>query len=319
MTIHSLKSVFEKIKDVDKWDLQVLRISSESSSTKYASRRIVLEPADELANTVRENATKYLDKDKEYLSKYVEVLDYDGTTDATRIYKLDSNNQLIAGQYTAFTDAIADPDVEADPTRFTSASVIIGSIPVNGEQCSVKLISIQKPFTHLKQKFLISSKFKIGGDITGGTYKKLDEDVLNLQNKWDVVIVRDEVYFFTMNGEKLFDMERSYRAVCNSTIEEIEHSGLISDSSMEAFKSAANRGHNPRRFVAFNRARFEALKDKEKRKQMADTFKIKLDDSGKFDANIEGAVDAIVKLLCNKGMVDPFENEAVEVFGAKPW
>ena len=53
---------------------------------------------------------------------------------------------------------------------------------------------------------------------------------------------------------------------------------------------------------------------------MSKQFNIPLDATGeKFDASVEGAAEKIVKLLCNKGMVDPFEKNAVEVDGARQW
>ena len=53
---------------------------------------------------------------------------------------------------------------------------------------------------------------------------------------------------------------------------------------------------------------------------MSKQFNIPLDATGeKFDASVEGAAEKIVKLLCKKGMVDPFEKNAVEVDGARQW
>ena len=79
-------------------------------------------------------------------------------------------------------------------------------------------------------------------------------------------------------------------------------------------------GHNPRRFVSFNEERLTALKKKAKRTSIAAKFSIPLDPaSGKFDTTVEGASEKIVKLLCNKGMLDPFDNDAVEVDGARQW
>lgn len=36
-------------------------------------------------------------------------------------------------------------------------------------------------------------------------------------------------------------------------------------------------------------------------------------DGGKFDTNQEGVTEKIVKILCDKGMVDPFESLPMEV------
>ena len=56
------------------------------------------------------------------------------------------------------------------------------------------------------------------------------------------------------------------------------------------------------------------------RKKIAKKFNIKLtDDRNLFDAREEGVSDKIVKLLCQKGMVDPFDDSPMEVSGTRKW
>lgn len=38
-----------------------------------------------------------------------------------------------------------------------------------------------------------------------------------------------------------------------------------------------------------------------------------------FDTIQPGAIDKIVKLLCDRGMVDPFDDNPMEVAGSKKW
>lgn len=134
----------------------------------------------------------------------------------------------------------------------------------------------------------------------------------------DILVVGETIYFLTLAGENLFNMARSYKAVCHQKVEEVEQADII--NGIETFKSAAETGHNPRRFIAFNESRLTALKKKNVRVAMARKFNIPLDaDGDKFDATAEGATVKIVKLLCNKGMLDPFEKTAVEVDGARQW
>ena len=40
---------------------------------------------------------------------------------------------------------------------------------------------------------------------------------------------------------------------------------------------------------------------------------------GKIDTSQEGVSEKVVKILCDKGMVDPFEDIAMEVSSAKKW
>ncbi len=310
MSIRLLKSTFENIQNQTDWSLQLLRITtSKREGTRYSSRQIVLEPDNRLTSFVHALADRYLDTDKGVLSKHTSVMDYDGTADAMTIYKLQSDHKLIAEEYAAFVAAISTPDVEADSMTFTSAYVIKGSITIDDEDIPVKLVSMQNPVTTLKHKFSFCRD--------SGKFKEINEKVLNLRLSIDIIVVDSTVYFLTMKGENLFNMERAYKAACHAAIETVEMTGLL--SGIENFKVVAGRGHNPRRFVSFNNDRLEALKNKRTRKAMARQFNIPLDAEENLDATADDAAERIVKMLCNKGMVDPFKKMPVEVSGAKPW
>lgn len=85
-------------------------------------------------------------------------------------------------------------------------------------------------------------------------------------------------------------------------------------------KKKATTGHNPRKFVSFNDHYLNKLTNVKNRKKIAKKFNIKLtDDSNLFDASEEGVPDKIVKLLCQKGMVDPFDDSPMEVSGTRKW
>ena len=149
-----------------------------------------------------------------------------------------------------------------------------------------------------------------------GIFREISEKVLSLRPTLDIIIVDDTVYFLTMAGESLFNMERSYRTICNEKIETIRGMDIMSD--YDIFSETAASGHNPRRFLAFNQGRLTALGNRTTRRAMARKFAIPLRDD-KFDTTVTGVSEKIVKLLCNRGMVDPFEDSAVEVAGAKRW
>lgn len=51
---------------------------------------------------------------------------------------------------------------------------------------------------------------------------------------------------------------------------------------------------------------------------MARKFNIPLD-GDKFDTTQDDAVDKIVKLLCDRVMVNPFDEYPMEVAGSKKW
>ena len=308
MSIELLNSVFDSIHLTGDWSLQLLRISTpKREGTKYVSRQITLDPPGTLNTFVKELAQRYRTHGKGSLDSYNSLIEYDGTADAMTIYKLHKDNPLIASEFESFITAVANPDVEEDAMTFSSAYLVKGTLTVDGEQCAIKLISMQNPITSLSHKFYQRD----------GKFSEIRGPVLSLRKSVDVVIIQDTVYFLTMAGENLFNMARAYKNVCHDAVIEVEGAGFI--SGIERFKGVAESGHNPRRFVSFNRDRLEALKNTNTRKAMAKQFAIPLDTDNKFDASIDGASEKIVKLLCNKGMIDPFKKTPVEVTGAKQW
>ena len=310
MSIETLKYTFSEIKNCSTWSLQLLKIStSKIAGTKYASRQIQLEPPSEMTEFIEEISKKYLSSGKGALDSYSDVSDYDGTASRTTIYRLEKDNPLIATEYESFLAAVANPDVEADSFAFTSACVIKGSITSGDDTVPVKMVSMQSPVTTLKQKYRLLH--------ASGKFSQITDPVLTLRSSVDVVIVGDQIYFLTLAGENLFNMTRAYKAVCHDAVTEVESAGII--FNIDSFRAIAESGQNPRKFISFDRERLTALKNTNTRKAMARRFSIPLDDESRFDATADGAADKIVRLLCNKGMVDPFKNTAVEVSGAKQW
>jgi hypothetical protein len=308
MSLDKLKAAFGGLNSCQAWSIQLLRITtSKKIGTRYASREISLSPPGKLLELISELSDRYAKGDKCQLNTFSSVSNYDGSAVGTTIYKLSIDNQLIQDEYKALIEAVAAPDTEADPFAFSPQAYLMqGVITVDGDEVGIKLFSMQKPITILKHKYMMDQ----------GTFKEISDKVLSLRPTIDIVILGNTVYLLTLAGEALFNMERAYKAICADKVVEIEDSGIISDC--DAFKDIASTGHNPRKFIAFNESRLNYLKDKYRRVMIASKFSIPLNDD-KFDTSIAGASEKIVKLLCNKGMLDPFEDSPVEVAGAKKW
>ena len=312
MSLELLKTAFAKAPNCNGWSLQLLRITtSKRHGTRYESRQIELSPAENLGNLVADISKRYGDNDVGELKHYTSVTDYDGTADALTVYKLAPDNELIAEELVAFLAAIATPDVEVDPLDFNpQAYVLKGVIIIDEVETPLKMISMQRPFTILKNKY----KFGIRGD--RGVFEELSGKVLTLRPAIDVIILGSTVYFLTLAGETLFNMERSYKAICTKKVQMVQDCAIVTDA--ESFRAVAATGHNPRRFVSFDEGRLNKLKKAKSRMAMAKKFEIPLV-GNQFDTSVDGVSEKIVKLLCKKGMVDPFEDLPVEVAGAKKW
>lgn len=309
LSLDTVKYVFQNLANGSDCSIQLINIqTSRRTGIGYSCRQVAILPYSRFTELLSDISKIYSGNGKKSLDLIREVREYDGSTDALTIYKLDVNDVLISEEYSNLLQCIANPNVEDDPFEYNSAYLIKSNLNINGEDSAIKLVSMQNPITTLKNKFLHQH----------GNFYELTDKVLTLRPTIDLLIVNDTAYFLTFSGENLFNMARAYKAVCHQKVDEVERALII--RGFEKFRSVAESGHHPRQFVGFNENRLNALKRKSVRLAMAKQFKIPLDETGdKFDASAEGAADKIVKLLCNKGMVDPFEKNAVEVDGARAW
>lgn len=290
------------------WSLQLLKIKTlKRDGTSYTGREINFTPANKLDEFISEISMRYTNDDKGVLKSFLGVTDYDGSTIDKTVYTLSVNNELVKSEYNNLITAIATPDSEINPLEFRPQAYLLkGIINIDNSDYPVKLVSMQNPITILNHKFWMQN----------GTFQEISDKVLSLRPTIDIVIFDDYIYMLTLAGENLFNMERSYKAICTTKISAIKECNILTD--FDAFSSIAGSGHNPRKFVSFNDSHLQKLKNANTRKKMAKKFNISLD-GDKFDSKKSDTSDKLVKLLCDRGMVDPFDDNPMEVAGSKQW
>lgn len=308
LSIEKLQKVFDRMPRCTAWSLQLLKIkTSKRDGTSYICREITFTPSGRINDFVSEISERYINADKGVLKSFIGITGYDGSTIGKNIYTLSINNGLIQSEYNAFITAVATPDVEINPLEFKAQAYLLkGIINIDGEDYPVKLISMQNPVTTLNHKFWMKN----------GEFQEISDKVLSLRPSIDVIIFDERVYMLTLVGEKLFNMERSYKAICTTKIDIINECNILTD--FDSFAAIAGSGHNPRKFVSFNDAHLQKLKNVNTRRKMAKKFNISLD-GDKFDSTKPDTSDKLVKLLCDRGMVDPFDDNPMEVAGSKRW
>lgn len=308
MSLDKLNKIFTAIPRCTAWSLQLLKIkTSKRDGTSYTGREIKFTPANKLDEFISEISIRYTDDDKGILKSFLGVTDYDGSTIDKTVYTLSVNNELIQSEYNNLITAISTPDSEINPLEFKPQAYLLkGIINIDNSDYPVKLISMQNPITILKHKFCMQN----------GTFQEISDKVLSLRPTIDIVIFDGYVYMLTLAGENLFNMERSYKAICTTKISSIKDCNILTD--FDAFSAVAGSGHNPRKFVSFNDSHLQKLKNANTRKKMAKKFNISLE-GDKFDSKKADTSDKLVKLLCDRGMVDPFDDNPMEVAGSKQW
>lgn len=319
MSLQKIEYILQHLDDKEEWSVQLLRIKNpRNSSTVYAARDIALYPEGALLEFVKAVKKYYLEGSNAKIRQYEDVHQYDGTAMSTIIYKLPSNHELIAHEYLGLNDCLAESQTDGNPFDFAAnAFVLSGIIYLPQQYCddihsegydaSVRLICLQNPVSVLKHKFLYDE----------GTFREIKDKVLSIRPFFDVLIIEDSVYMLTLAGEKLFNMERSYKAICSDKVFEIEHKGIINDPG--TFSNVAHSGQNPRKFTAFRDDYFARLVEyPEDRLRISQRYGIPMS-GDQFDTTTEDGSRKLIKFVCGKGMRDAFEDIPVEVDGTRPW
>ena len=304
--VKEVADILQQANKAENWKINLFKLSvTKKDGIKYFVEELSDFDKDGILKTAKEIVSLYIEGEKSNVYNTIE--DYDSNIISNVVYKMDITNDIIKDAYELFISALAGADTETDPTKnMYDGYVLKTSIEKEDEDIPIKLIFMSNPIKVLKNKF-----FKINGK-----YKEISGEVLGLKSDIDMISYGDKIYFFNNTGEKLFNMERAYRKICQKEVEGIKSIGIVTD--IEAFMGVAVSGHNPRKFISFNKENVELLKDNKIKKRISERFKIPLVD-GKFDTSSNKSSEKLIKLLCGKGKIDPFNDNPVEVSSSKEW
>lgn len=300
MEIEKLKYNIEHAKEIDRWSFMLMKISANNKVPCYELKQENFNPDGVLRNC----SVTCLNRCGEYANSWT-LDDYVGEFVNGRIYQMHNDNLLVCDAFNSLMSAISNPEVdERGVENSYNGYMLSGCI----DDIRVILVSMHTPLKVFKNKFLV---------FEGLSYTELKVPVLTLREDIDILIIGNDIFFFSILGEKLFNMERSFKTSCNKKVFEITKSNILTDN--EVFSSIANRGVNPRRFVSFNPGKFDALVDFKERVKLADKFNLCLSKDGKIDTSDEQKTCRLIKFLCDKAMLDPLDNSPVEVSATKKW
>ena len=308
MSIELLQNLFAGLPSLEGKTLKLLRFKEDpKDDMAYTSREIKLYPSELMNKLLEEIQAEYIGK-RNRLGQYTTVDKYDGSMVGTTIYSLSCIDPLIKVAYERMTTSLANPQTEVDPFDFNAnAYVLHGDWNCGDRIVPVKLISIMNPFKKLKHKFFYD----------GGTFKEISENVLDLRLYTDVILIGEEAFFLGMAGEKLFGMERAYQTNVKKLADKFGETPFLVNA--DKLQETALSGHYPRMLVAYQPDKMEYLRDKSQRQAIAKKFGIEINKDGTLDMDKPGNAARLIRFLCNRGMLDPTDQSAMEVAGAKRW
>ncbi len=307
MPVAEVENIISKISQSDDWELYALKYKhTKTNGTTYETNQINFRDRSDLLEHINTIKNEYCNNK---LKDYESIRKYDGTYNTSIIYFLKQTNDMIAKMLQLLNESIKNSSINTNIDGKENAFIIQGTIEDdNGEEKLIKLITMRKPFTHLKNRFYFEN----------GLYVKMNKKVLSLASIFDILIVGNEkVYFMNFNGEKLFNMERIYKGICSDKVKKIGRLDIV--SNFDSFSQFANSGHNPRKFISYDSEKLKYVVDLGQRKNMAKKFNIVLDKKGKIDSSDHTNVNKFIKFLCNRAVLDPITLEPKESDGTRNW
>ena len=304
--VKEVADILQQANKAENWKINLFKLSvTKKDGIKYFVEELSDFDKDGILKTAKEIVSLYIEGEKSNVYNTIE--DYDSNIISNVVYKMDITNEIIQEAFKLFINALSNPDTETEPTKNKyDGYVLKTSIDNAGEDVPIKLIFMNNPIKVLKNRFIKINR----------KYEEITSEVIGLALNIDMIFFGDKIYFFNNTGEKLFNMERAYRKICQKEVEEIQSIGIVTD--IESFMGVATSGHNPRKFISFNKENLKLLKDNKIKNRISKQFGIPLVD-GKFDTSNTKSSENLIKVLCGKGKIDPFNDNPVEVLGSKEW
>lgn len=235
----------------------------------------------------------------------VDTRSYDGTVlDRGEAFEIGVNDRKVKGSCCDFLDALSKASVEHRAEDVNPNATVIRGYNENGDE--VVIVIKHSPLMRLTHRFMRADH----------VYKAITDPVLTLSTKIDAVIVSGKLVFLTIAGAQMFVSESICRNIASEKIEEIRQVKYL--AGMDHFEDVALKGVNVRRFLGYNEQRVVDLKRAVCREKIANKFGIAMK-GNKLDLTNPDDADRFIRVVCNRGMLDPFDDKAVEVSSSKPW
>lgn len=233
-----------------------------------------------------------------------ELTQYDGCCwPESGVASLSGSDDLVFTQVNAFRQSILFCDAEVDADRHKPNGIVLEYEIDDGEP--YYLIFLQSVFAQLDHRFYMADH----------EYKALENKILTLKLKVDAVLHSDELYFLSISGAQMFVTESICKSVAQAHLSDMKCSYI---DGMDVVSALFLKGHNPRRSLSFNKDRVKLLANTNVREELMGMFNIPCK-KGRIDLTDVANAQKFIKVICNRGMMDPFVKGPVEVLGSKKW
>jgi hypothetical protein len=264
-----------------------------------------------LGEGFRKKYFEALSKSIRHKRKYEDVVRYDGNVHEKALYWLPGDDKKVANAWEKLQSALGriepgwlketdDGDRQASSPSFNGVGITCES---NGKEAW--FLMARPPVKTL------SYAIRLFGD----KMREIKQPIVTMPLQVDAIFIGETLFFLTGKVlEQLWSQEEEKKQA-RAAIDTITSADVLDNPG--AFKEWAEDESNARRLLSFNE---EKLTQIQSGKHWDVCRKFGLEATrGKLSIRDKKDAAKLVKLLSNRGMLDPFSKDGMEVSGAKKW
>lgn len=240
---------------------------------------------------------------KYQLGKINEIKEYTGENVKVSCDSIETSNELVKEQWDYFVMDMASASDEKIKGKYHG--YVLEGIPASRDEKTVVFLKMANPIINLKNRRSAVFTFDNNSELA-----EMSNEVCKLHMNTDCIVVDEKIYSFNYKFEDLFNVEKTMQKIKHKALEEIVT--IDAFENREEFEQMARAYKSPRTFITLKRERVERIKNKTKRKKVANMLKIDISDEGKFLFKSDEEVSLLIRYLCFKVFKDDETKELLE-------
>lgn len=301
--LSKLKAVIARIcGDLSNFSLQLYRINK----TKDQSRASVFN-IDLPTEHVRTYVLTVLQDLDEALDTFEGAIEYNGESMDSRLSWAKTESKVVKTVWNSIANAEEKCERDWVDRALANKDAPKGMLlKYLAEETRVTFISDMPVVKQIKHAFLRSA----------ARFDAVEGPLLVLPPTIDAIEMDGKIYFLSAKGINIFSLPYELSNSSGGVLERIQSSGKVGNA--DAFVEFARKGHNPKRLLRYDEQRLKHLAHKHDGEKLRKKFGISMK-RGKIVTDSEDDVSRLIKVICHRGMLDPFNDDAVEVSGSIKW
>lgn len=310
MSRSRINEALSRVNSIENWSLDLIKYDHKLRPNEYTSHTVNFQNNDLFIKTVKDMGSVFSLIIEEYENHF---LNYSGNNPKNVVDKISISHALLSIPWGNLIQSLSVSDDVTQLKEIKPNAFIFTGTYTDHEDNSknIYLLSRKNPISSYKpgkvKKFISRNN----------VITEINEPIIQFGKSFDALIYNGILYSINHNFESVFNLEYSHKIICKESLSVIEASGLISD--IEAYKAFALKGQHPKKFLTFNQAIIDNIRNEENIRIFTEELHIPYDSqTQKFDLQDETYADLFTKAICDKTKYNMFTGGICEVSNSAP-